>query len=412
MKSDLDRLMAERNLDGFIVIGDSDGNPVMNYLTGGADVEGALVLKRRGAPITLIHGSMERDSVANSGLRLIDRDSTYNRYEMLQKHEGDHLAAAVEFYSTVMADERMTGRIGVYGRMDAGAAYALLQNLQAENPLIDLVGEYGDSLFTIARETKDEWEISELIEAGRLTCQVIGEVQEFIQGHDVHDEVVVQDNGEPLTIGDVKAFMRSRFMVHGLIEDHDTIFSQGADAAVPHNTGNPEEPLRLGKSIVFDVFPKTHTGYFSDITRTWSLGYATDEVQVAWDECKEIFNIVMADLEVGRPCRDYQLMTLDYLESKGHPTQRSHPGTHDGYMHSLGHGIGLNIHEGPSLSHAAGNDTLIQPGHVFSVEPGVYYHARGFGIRIEDSVAFDSNGDMILLTDYPYDLVIPMPRAK
>ena len=74
MKSDLDRLMTERELDGFLVIGDSDGNPVMNYLTGGAHLEGATVVKVAGKPLTLLHGSMERDSVAASGLRLVDRD--------------------------------------------------------------------------------------------------------------------------------------------------------------------------------------------------------------------------------------------------------------------------------------------------------------------------------------------------
>jgi Xaa-Pro aminopeptidase len=71
----------------------------------------------------------------------------------------------------------------------------------------------------------------------------------------------------------------------------------------------------------------------------------------------------------------------------------------------------LDIHEEPRLSHAAGNDTLLQPGHVFSVEPGLYYPERGFGVRIEDSVAFDEAGKLVLLTHYPYDLVIPMKGA-
>ena len=411
MKSDLDRLMAERNLDGFLVMGDSDGNPVMNYLTGGAHLEGALVVKREGAPLTLLHGSMERDSVAASGLRLVDRDRTYNRYELLQKHGGDQLAAAVDYYAAVIRDQGLTGRIGVYGRTDAGAALALLNQLQAALPDMELVGEFGTSLFTEARETKDAQELAELREAGRLTCAVVGEVQANIQEHRVRNETVLRPDGEPLTIGDVKSFMRARFMAHGLIEDHDTIFSQGADAAVPHNTGTPGQPLRLGQSIIFDIFPRMPSGYFSDLTRTWSLGYATDEVQAAWDACKEIFDRVMAELAVGRPCCEYQVMTLDYFEANGHPTPRSQPGTHDGYVHSLGHGIGLDIHEEPRLSHVAGNDTLLQPGHAFSVEPGLYYAERGFGVRIEDSVAFDEAGNTVMLTEYPFDLVLPMPSA-
>ena len=167
-------------------------------------------------------------------------------------------------------------------------------------------------------------------------------------------------------------------------------------AAVPHNAGDVDMPMRLGQSIIFDIFPQVASNYFHDLTRTWSLGYATDEVQEAWDQTKEIFDQVMGSLALGVPCRDYQIKTCEYYASKGHPTPMSAPGSHEGYVHGLGHGIGLDIHEGPSLSHAAGNDTVLQPGHVFSVEPGLYYPARGFGVRIEDSVAFLESGELII----------------
>ena len=64
MKSDLDRLMQERNLDALMVLGDSTGNTVLNYLTGGIHLEHALAFKRRNGPVTLIHGAMERDEAA------------------------------------------------------------------------------------------------------------------------------------------------------------------------------------------------------------------------------------------------------------------------------------------------------------------------------------------------------------
>ncbi|GIV77166.1 Xaa-Pro peptidase family protein [Litorilinea aerophila] len=411
MKADLDRLMEERNLDGLMVLGDSTGNKVLNYLTGGAHLERALVVKRRQGPLTLLHGSMERDTAARTGLHLVDRDATYNMYRLLEKHQGNRLAAMVDFLYQVMQDQGLAGRIGVYGTMDAGAAFVLLRQLQAIAPELEIVGEYEDSLFALARETKDEWELDQLREAGRLTCLIMGETQEFIQGHQARNGVVQNRDGEPLTIGAVKAFIRSRLAFHGLREDHETIFSQGRDAGVPHNSGDPAAPLRLGQSIVFDFFPVTASGYFHDITRTWSLGYATDEVWEAWAQCKEIFDRVMASLAVGQPCREPQLMTCDYFEAKGHPTVRSQPGTREGYVHSLGHGIGLDIHEEPRLSHVVGNDTVFQPGHVFSVEPGLYYPERGFGVRIEDSVAFNQAGELEYLSNYPYDLVIPIPGA-
>ena len=410
MRADLDRIMAERNLDGMLVIGDASGNKVLNYLTAGAHLERALVVKKTGEPMTLIHGSMERDNAAGTGLQLVDRDQVYNVYELLKKHEGDQLATQVDYLLQVFEQVGLKGRVGIYGVQDAGAAYTLFTRLQDRLIDAELVGEFGSSLFSIARETKDDREIAELVEAGRLTSIVVNETWDFLAGHQARDEMLVRSDGEVLTIGDVKSFIRARIYAYGMHEDHGHIFSQGRDSAVPHNAGDVNMPMRLGQSIIFDIFPQVASNYFHDLTRTWSLGYATDEVQEAWDQTKEIFDKVMDSLAIGVPCRDLQIMTCEYYEGNGHPTPMSAPGSHEGYVHGLGHGIGLDIHEGPSLSHAAGNNTVLQPGHVFSVEPGIYYPERGFGMRIEDSVAFTESGELINLTDVPYDLVIPVQR--
>lgn len=400
--------MAERDLDAFLVVGDASGNKVMNYLTGGAHLERALVLKRRGGPLTLVHGSMERDTAAATRLELVDRDKAYNLYQLMRKHEGNRLAAEVDYLMQVVEHQGLQGRLGLFGVMDAGEAYTLFNQLQDRLDGTTLVGEFEDSLFGIARETKDDREIDELVEAGRLTSMVVNETREFLTGHQARNEVLVRADGEALTIGDVKRFIRGRISAYGMTEDHSCIFAQGRDAGVPHNAGDPDMPMRLGQSIVFDIFPLVASGYFHDLTRTWSLGYATDEVLQAWEQTKEIFDRVMAAVALGVSCRDLQNMTCDFYEALGHPTARSQPGTHEGYVHSLGHGIGLDIHEGPSLSHREGNTAVLVPGHVFSVEPGLYYPERGFGVRIEDSVAFRESGELINLTDVSYDLVVPV----
>lgn len=407
MRAQLDELMEQRNLDALLVVGDASANAVLNYLTGGVHLENAVIAKRRGGPLTLIHGPMERDGAATTGMQLIDREATYNTFALLKEHDGDVLEARADYLARVTRDLGLAGRLGVYGTMDAGAAWRVLSRL---NELIDgeVVGEYGASLFSLARETKDDREIAELREAGRLTCLVVGEVQEFIQSHAHSADIVMKRNDTPLTIGDIKAFIRTRQLYYGLVEDHDCIFAQGRDAGVPHNTGDPAMPLRLGQSIVFDIFPKRPSGYFHDLTRTWSLGYATDEVLQAWEQTKTIFDTLIASLELGRPCRDYQTMACDYYESVGHATLRSKPGTQEGFVHGLGHGVGLDIHEEPRLSTATGNLTVLQPGHVVSVEPGLYYPERGFGVRIEDTIAFDESGTFLNLSDYPYDLVVKM----
>ncbi|MCB9139588.1 MAG: aminopeptidase P family protein [Caldilineaceae bacterium] len=413
MKSDLNQLMNERNLDGFLVLGNSSGNQVLNYLTGGAHLEQAVVFQKRGGPVTLIHGGMERDNALRTGLALVERDKVYNPYTFLHKHAGDELAATADYLAQVMADHDLQGRIGVYGTQDAGAAYALLTALQAtlsaQGDKSEIVGEYGgETIFMAARATKDDAEIAEMHAAGRLTSLVVGETWDFLQGHAVEGETLVTASGEALTIGDVKRFIRERISFYGMTEDHEAIFSLGRDAGVPHNSGNPADALRLGQSIIFDIYPRLASGYYHDMTRTWSLGYASPQVQQAWDECKEIFDRVMAAANLGVPCRELQLMTCAYFEEKGHPVSCVTPGLHDGYVHSLGHGVGLDVHEQPRLSHAQGNKTLLSPGHVVSIEPGLYYPDRGFGVRIEDTIAFTEAGERINLTDFRYDLVIPL----
>jgi Xaa-Pro aminopeptidase len=90
----------------------------------------------------------------------------------------------------------------------------------------------------------------------------------------------------------------------------------------------------------------------------------------------------------------------------GHPTLRSDPKTEEGYVHSLGHGIGLEIHSRPRLSIAT--EETLQPGQVLTIEPGLYYPSRGFGVRIEDTVYVDERGVFHSLTPFPKDLVIPI----
>ena len=98
---------------------------------------------------------------------------------------------------------------------------------------------------------------------------------------------------------------------------------------------------------------------------------------------------------------------LDYYEGAGHPTIRSKPGTSEGYVHSLGHGVGLHIHERPSISHLAKED-LFQKGNFITIEPGLYYPDRGLGVRVEDSFIIDESGELISLTSFHKELVLPL----
>ena len=144
-------------------------------------------------------------------------------------------------------------------------------------------------------------------------------------------------------------------------------------------------------------------------SRTFCLGYAPPRVQRAYRDVLECFEQVVATLQLGQPTQSYQLQACDFFEARGHRTLRSDPKAQSGYIHGLGHGLGLELHEQPSFPTFGEHPELtIRPGMVFSVEPGLYYPEQGFGIRIEDTYYCDQSGEFHSLMPYPKELVIPL----
>jgi len=157
-----------------------------------------------------------------------------------------------------------------------------------------------------------------------------------------------------------------------------------------------------------DIFPcEAGGGYFYDFTRTWTLGYAPDEVLKLYEDVKSTYDILQRELAVNALFGKYQARTCELFEAKGHPTVMTNPLTEEGYVHSLGHGVGLNIHERPAAGRGTERDMLV-PGSVVTVEPGLYYPDRGMGVRIEDTVYFKEDGTFEVFAPYPYDFVLPM----
>jgi Xaa-Pro aminopeptidase len=104
-----------------------------------------------------------------------------------------------------------------------------------------------------------------------------------------------------------------------------------------------------------------------------------------------------------------QARTCELFEAMGHETVRTNPRVTQGYVHSLGHGVGLDVHEKPWFGRADDPSNNLRPGSVFTLEPGLYYPEKGFGIRLENTYFVSSEGNFAKFVDYPMDLVIPMP---
>ncbi|GIV81542.1 MAG: hypothetical protein KatS3mg051_0896 [Anaerolineae bacterium] len=270
--------------------------------------------------------------------------------------------------------------------------------------------EARDTIFDRAYETKDPAELTRLRDVARRTSAVACATREWLAGHRAADGIVVGADGQPLRIGDVKRHVRGLLFAEGLIDSEGMIFAQGRDAAVPHSKGADDEPLRLGATIVFDLFPREPGGYFHDMTRTWCLGYAPPEVQAVYETVMEAFRRAQAMCAPGVSTSAVQRMVCEFFEAAGHPTVLHSPATTDGYTHSLAHGVGLNVHEAPYFPTFSERYTL-QAGNVFTIEPGLYYADRGFGVRIEDTVCLNEAGELETLTAVPYDLVISLEES-
>jgi len=415
MKSNIDAIMQAKNLDALLVFGHGEHNPSMYYFMGGGHIMHATLIKKRGEEPVLFHGDMERDEAAKSGLKCIPY-SHYDLEELKGKANKDVLLANAMRTELMFKDLALTsGRVGVYGTYDVSMIFGILSALQKLMPEIEFVGEpTGDTVFLRAMETKDENEVARIRKMGKITTDVVAQVRDFLTACDVRDdEVLLRADGTPLTVGDVHSKIRLWVAERGAELPSGFIFAQGRDAGVPHSGGTPEDLMRLGQTIVFDIYPaEKGGGYYYDFTRTWSLGYATPEAQELYDQVQEVYDKVMENFDLNAPFKDYQRMVCEYYESKGHQTPLNTKAPIEGYVHSLGHGVGLNIHERPGSALTAGDDQRLAPGVVITSEPGLYYPEKGMGFRIEDTLWVRSDGKIELLAEYPYDFVLPMKKWK
>lgn len=405
MKSDLNRLMEQRQLDAFVVAGPVHDNPAMYYMTNGANLTRGYVIQKLGKEPVLLCSPMERDEAAASGLTVV----SLNKYDFMSilREEGDQLSATVELYRRILADLGISGRVGFYGRADQGRAWILLNELNAQLENVAVFGEFETTLADEARATKDRGEAERIQEVGRRTCRIVERTIDFLRSYEPGDRVLLQADGTPLTIGRVHEEI-NRFIAEEHLEDPEGfIFSIGRDAGVPHSKGRAEDLIALGKTIVFDIFPReAGGGYFFDMTRTFCLGYAPPQIEDAYRDVQASTEMLISAYEVGHEARRYQQMTCEFFEERGHPTIGSNSKTEEGYVHSVGHGLGLAVHEEPRFSDTSTNTDVLQPGHVFTCEPGLYYPERGFGMRIEDVIWIDDAGSVHNLTDFPKELVI------
>jgi Xaa-Pro aminopeptidase len=410
MKKDLDKIMLENDLDVLVVTGPCQHNPAMVYLTGGGHITFSDLIKKRGEKPVLFHHPMERDEAAKTGLPTMNY-SDAGMQALVERFEGNRQLAQIYRYGSMfktLGIER--GNVGFFGNSDVGKTFASIEALREDLPEIQIKTNLKTDVLLSAMSTKDEEEVARIRRMGEITIEVVDRVKALITSQTVKNEQLFKSNGEPLTIGEVKRKINLWLAELGAENPENTIFAMGRDAGVPHSGGNPDDILTLGKTIVFDIFPcEEGGGYFHDFTRTWCLGYATDEAYQLYEQVLSVFNQLISEFKIGTSFFEYQKRTCELFEAMGHPTVSSSPTTTDGYVHSLGHGVGVNIHELPMCGYFADNSTsILNPGSVIAVEPGLYYPEKGMGVRLENTFWAKPNGEFEMLVEYPLDLVLPV----
>jgi Xaa-Pro aminopeptidase len=254
-------------------------------------------------------------------------------------------------------------------------------------------------LFDDRRRSKNETEIAGIRRAQHACEAALDAARELLRAAQPNGAGLEVD-GEPLTSERIKRLIEDVFADHG-VEGSDMIVAHGPQTAVGHDAGSgqiaPNEP------IVFDLFPKDKaTGCYSDMTRTYVVGEPTDEVKEWYTLVKRALETSTAGVKPGVNGRALFELVCDQFHEAGYKTQlNKEPGEvlEDGFFHSLGHGVGLEVHELPSMGRS-GQDLV--PGDVITIEPGLYRSGYG-GLRLEDIVLVTKDGYEVL-TDYPYDL--------
>jgi Xaa-Pro aminopeptidase len=409
MKNQLDAILHENDLDGMLVVGPGAHNPAMVYLTGGGHLTNADLIKRRGHAGVLFHGAMERDEAAKTGLETRSY-GLYPMLDLLKETEGDRFRAVILRYQRMLHDTGLTsGRVVLYGQMDLGLGYSIFSALQDALPEITFVGDLENKVLKRAMMTKDEGEVQRIRLVGQVTQAVVEKTADFLCGQKVKDGVLVKADGQPVTIGEVKGLINLWLAERGVENPEGTIFAIGRDAGVPHSSGNASDLLRLGQTIVYDIFPcEAGGGYFHDLTRTWCLGYAPDDVMALYEDVRSVYDTIVSELKPGLEFALYQKRTCELFEEKGHPTILKTPEAEEGYVHSLGHGVGLYIHERPFSGITAAPDEILAPGTIITIEPGLYYPSRGMGVRLENTYWVRPDGAFETLVNPALDLVLPV----
>ncbi len=249
------------------------------------------------------------------------------------------------------------------------------------------------------RRRKTPWELEGLERAQRAADTAMLTAARMLREAEPTNQGQLRYEGEILTAEWIREVMSSELLTQGATSD-EIIVHSGDAALRGHDLGMG--PILPDQSCIIDCFPmERKTGVYSDMTRTFVPGLPSSELVKMHDHCKQALEIAFEALRPG--AEDPHSKVVEFFHSNGYPTFRHHSGAgplNEGFFHSLGHGIGLQVHERPRLGERS---EPLEEGDVVAVEPGLYFPGLG-GVRLEDTVIVTDDGIEHLTDPLPYDL--------
>ncbi|WP_435349030.1 M24 family metallopeptidase [Haloarchaeobius sp. HRN-SO-5] len=387
--SALDDYLDEANLDGYALEDDASSSDLY-YLSGFGAPDpffGVYTPEQTGLLVSsLEYGRAKKESRAD----VVKRHSDYDAREKMEEYgeELAHQKLLAEFLADLGVDS-----LAVNGQFPLSTADGLREEGLEVTP-------DRDGIVRDIRAVKTDEEVDHVRTAQRANEAAMARAEELVAEATVDDDGVLRrPDGEALTSEFVKQEIEITLIRHDCSLD-ETIVACGADAADPHDRGSG--PLRANEFVIVDIFPRDKASkYHSDMTRTFLKGDAS-ETQLEWYEVTDEARRAALDaVEPGVTGADVNQAVVDVYQEAGYPTVFTDPDTETGFIHSTGHGVGLDVHESPSVSL---NGEELEPGHVITIEPGLYDPDVG-GVRIEDIVVVTEEGYENLV-DYPVELVV------
>ncbi|WP_267639211.1 M24 family metallopeptidase [Haloarchaeobius amylolyticus] len=384
----LDEFLADEGLDGYAFL-DDESNSNLYYTTGFGAPDPFFAVYTPDA-IGVLVSSLEYGRAKKEGRAdVVKRHGDYDIQAKREEHGDDAFFVVIgEFL-----EDLGVSSLAVETDFGVGAADKLRDDGFTVRP--DEDGVVDD-----IRAVKTDEEVDHVREAQRANEAAMARAEELVREASVEDGVLYRpDADEPLTSEFVKQEIEITLLRHDCSLD-ETIVACGQDAADPHDRGSG--PLEADEFVIVDIFPRHKASrYHSDMTRTFLKGEPSETQREWYEVTDEARKAALDAVEPGATGEAVNQAVIDVYQDAGYPTIFTDPQTETGFIHSTGHGVGLDVHEGPSIS-IRGEE--LEPGHVITIEPGLYDPDVG-GVRIEDIVVVTEDG-YENLTDYPIELVV------